>query len=205
MSFLRELIKKGKNGSEIRSEFLRFSKLAYRIFRVGLATLLLIYFSLIISSTPVSISQREMIDKAIDLLEEKGFENEAILFRRTVLFRNTDNWLNSLVNEEKAYAATNYPFEIVTIYPDFYDRTKDDTERAMILLHEARHLQGGDEQDAYSFVWSNRKKLGWNILPYGTTDVFIETELQTREYAPELFKCPEKLWNDCTGDLKVQK
>jgi hypothetical protein len=68
------------------------------------------------------------------------------------VFRANDNWLNASVEKENAYAATNYPFEIVTIYPDFFRFTVDDTERAAILLHEAQHLKGKDEKESYEFV-----------------------------------------------------
>jgi hypothetical protein len=177
----------------------------YRIVRVGLATVLIFYFSLIISSNPVSQNQAEKIEGAINVLEAKGFEREVLLLRRTTLFRNTDNWLNALVDKENAYASTNCPFGIITIYPDFYHRAVDDTERAMILLHEAQHLQGATEAEAYAYVWRSREKLGWTMLPYGMTDTFVTIELQTREFAPELFECPENLWSDCTANLRTAK
>ncbi len=186
-------------------QFSRFSKLFVRLFEVGLATLLVFYFSLIISSTPVSPSQREKIEKAIDLLEKKGFEQEVFLLRRVTLFRNTDNWINSLTDKENAFAATNCPFGIITIYPDFYTKAQDDTERAMILLHEAQHLKGKDEPSTYEYVWRNRQKLGWTILPYGTSETYITIELQTRENVPQLFTCSGNLWNDCTENLQAQR
>jgi hypothetical protein len=177
----------------------------YRIVCVGLATVLIFYFSLIISSNPVSQMQAEKIERAIKVLEAKGFEREVLLLRRATLFRNTDNWLNALVDKENAYASTNCPFGIITIYPDFYHKAVDDTERAMILLHEAQHLQGASEAEAYAYVWRSRENLGWTILPYGATETYVTIELQTREFAPSLFDCPENLWNDCTANLRASR
>jgi hypothetical protein len=189
----------------VRQNFRDALHLLYRIFRAGLATLLVFYFTLIISSKPVSPAQAEKIDKAIELLEKKGFSTEVFWLRRVTLFRNSDNWLNSFAEKENAFAATNCPFGIITIYPDFYDRAKDDTERAMILLHEAQHLRGADEREAYRYVWQNRQKLGWIQLSHGMTETFVTIELQTRENVPELFNCPENLWNDCTEIVKTAK
>ena len=57
----------------------------------------------------------------------------------------------------------------MTIYPDFFQFPADDTERAAILFHEAKHLEGKDEKEAYEFVWKNRKKLGWTKEKYGNS------------------------------------
>jgi hypothetical protein len=199
-----EKIKKIKE-SQFFQKAQAFLTMPYKILRVGLFTILVFYFTLIISSNPVTPAQFEKIDKAIELLAEKGFEREVFLLRNATLFRNTDNWLNSAVDKENAFASTNCPFGMITIYPDFYDRAADDTERAMILLHEVQHLQGTDEREAYSYVWQNRHKLGWTMTPYGTTETYVTIELQTREHAPELFTCPDKLWNDCTEKVSSEQ
>ena len=163
------------------------------------------YCSLIASSTPLWPEDRAEVDRAISLLEQKGFDREVFLLRHTVAFRSSDNWLNRMTKRDNAYAATNFPFQIVTLYPDFYAKTTDDTERAMVLLHEAQHLKGGDEKAAYSFVWQNRDRLGWTQLTHGTTPSYITIEQQTREFAPELFTCRQNLWNDCTQTLAVKR
>ena len=203
MSFNEEIKKESKQPT--KQKLRKVGKLIYEIFRAALATLLVFYFSLIVSSNPVSVEESNKISKAIQLLEEKGFAREALLLNRVTLFRNTDNWLNKAVESENAFAATNCPFGIITIYPDFYNKTNDDTERAIILLHEAKHLQGADENEAYSYVWNNRHKLGWTTLSHGMTEAFITIELQTRQYAPEIFTCPDKVWNDCSETLFVRK
>lgn len=180
---------------------LPWAKLIINNVIVAALTLTIFYLSLITTSTPVSNSEREMIGRAIAVLEEKGFEREVFILRNTATFRGGGNWLNSFTEQENAYAATNFPFGIITLYPDFYHKAADDTERAMVLLHEARHIQGADERGAYAYVWENRERLGWTILKYGMTESYITIEIQTRENAPELFTCPEKLFNDCTVNL----
>ncbi|MEQ1762915.1 MAG: M48 family metalloprotease [Pyrinomonadaceae bacterium] len=106
--------------------------------------------------------------------------------------------MNGLTEKENAYASTNFPFQLVTIYSDFYTKAADDTERAMVLMHEARHLMGENENQAYAYVWRHRKQLGWSIKTHGATESYVTIEQQTREMAPELFNCPEKPWEDCT-------
>ena len=163
-----------------------------------MAALGFFYCSLLATSKPVSVSEMQTITRAIDLLDERGFGREAFLLRNTVSFRSTDNWINAATTDENAYAATNFPFEIVTIYPDFYNKAVDDTERAMVLLHEAQHLQGKNEREAYAYVWQNRTRIGWTQLSHGTTETYITVGEQTRENAPELFSCTANYWNDCT-------
>lgn len=156
------------------------------------------YLSLVSTSQPPTSSEQQQIDQAIELLAERGFSDEVFVLKGTTTFRATDHWLNSFVEKENAYASTNFPFQIVTLYSDFYTKAVDKTERAMILLHEARHLMGEDENQAYSYVWRHRKDLGWTLRSHGTTESYVTIEQQTRENAPELFNCPEKPWEDCT-------
>ena len=160
------------------------------------------HLSLVATSTPLSPDERAAVDRAIDLLEAKGFAAEAILLRTTATYSSTDNWLNRVAEKEKAFAATNFPFQIVTTYPDFYSRASDDTERAMILLHEARHLMAADEAEAQRYVWSHRRQLGWTQLTHGTTPTFISVEQQTRQQLPDLFRCTNRNWNDCTETIR---
>jgi len=163
------------------------------------------YLSLIATSAPLELNERLAVQRAIGVLEEKGFEREAFLLRHTVTFRSTDNWLNLMTKQDNAYAATNFPFQIITLYPDFYKKATDDTERAIVLLHEAQHLQGADEPAAYSYVWKNRERLGWNQLRYGTTPSYVTISEQTRDIAPELFRCPNKVFFDCTETLSAKR
>ncbi len=101
--------------------------------------------------------------------------------------------------KENAFAATNFPFEIVTLYPDFFTYPADDIERAAILLHEAKHLQGKDEPEAYEYVLKNRGRLGWTGKVYGRPEVWLNVRRQTREYRPNLFICEFNDFGDCTG------
>jgi hypothetical protein len=178
--------------------------LARHAFAACLA-LMVFYFSLLLTSTAVSLEDAKSIERAINLLDEKGFSRETFFLRHVATFRSGNNWLNELAEGENSYAATNFPFEIITLYPDFYAKATDDTERAMILLHEAQHLLMGSETTAYAYVWRERQRLGWTQLSHGMTPTFVTVELQTREYAPELFSCSFRLWNDCTENLRASR
>lgn len=156
------------------------------------------YLSLIGSCERLSYQEKEIVEKAIAILDEKGFSNEVFLLNYLTAFRATDNWLNASVPKENAYAATNYPVEIMTIYPEFFTVTVDDAERAAIILHEAQHLKGADEKEAYKFVWENRRRIGWTRETHGKSVIWLNVRLQTKEYAPELFNCPDKVYGDCT-------
>ncbi|MGD9564215.1 MAG: Ran-binding zinc finger domain-containing protein [Pyrinomonadaceae bacterium] len=156
------------------------------------------YLSLVFSAKGLDHEQRAAVSDAIDLLDAKGFSREVFVLRRLAVYRSEDNWLNASVDKENAFAATNFPFEIVTIYPDFLIYPADDVERAAILLHEAKHLEGADEKAAYEFVWRNRHKLGWTAETYGGSNVWNEVRKQTRDYAPGLFVCDVNTFNDCT-------
>ena len=162
------------------------------------------HLSMIATSAPPSLEEKKVVDRAIDVLDAKGFEREVFLLRHTATFRSTDNWLNFLAVRENAFAATNFPFQIVTLYPDFYERASDDTERAMILLHESQHLMAKNEASAYEYVWRHREQLGWTQLNHGTTGTYVTIEQQTRELAPQLFNCPSNFWNDCTESLRAK-
>ncbi len=187
--------------TSVTKTWLRYVVVTSRLVLVAALTFSAFYLSLVSTTIPVNSEQRESIDRAIDLLSKKGFDKEAFLLGHAATFRGTDNWLNSLTTEEGAFAATNFPFEIVTVYPDFFSRTVDDTERAMILLHEAQHMLGKDDRFAYAYVWKNRERLGWTTMKYGTSATYVSVELQTRENSPELFSCTQKVWNDCTETL----
>ncbi len=171
----------------------------------ALLALVAFHLSMIATSAPLSLEEKEAVNRAIDLLDAKGFETEVFLLRHTTSFRSTDNWLNLIAEKENAFAATNFPFQIITLYPDFYTRPSDDTERAMVLLHETQHLLHKDESAAYAYVWQHRGTLGWTQLTHGTTATYVTIEQQTREHVPELFNCPSNIWNDCTEALRAQR
>lgn len=156
------------------------------------------YLSLIASAKSLSHDDKKSVEQAIDVLRKRGFGKEVMLLDNFATFRATDNWLNASVAKENAYAATNFPFEIVTLYPDFFTYPLDDTERAAILLHEAKHLAGMDEHGAYEFVWKNRARLGWTSDKYRESVVWQNVRRQTKDQVPELFGCPEFAASDCT-------
>ena len=165
---------------------------------VIIVSLACFYASLVLFATPLELQQHRTVDAAIAHLERTGFTREAFLLRHVTVFRASDNWLNASVEKENAYAATNFPFEIITLYPDFFRFPVDDTERAAILLHEAQHLQGSDEAEAYEFVWKHRKQVGWVSEPYFKSVIWRETRKMTREYLPKMFVCEVNPYGDCT-------
>ncbi len=165
---------------------------------VCIFTLLGFYLSLIFSATKLTYSERKTVEPAIALIKQKGFSDEAFLLEYVTAFRSNDNWLNASVEKENAYAATNFPFEIMTLYPDFFTVPLNHTEHAAILLHEAKHLQGADEKEAYEYVWKHRKQLGWTKDFYANSLIWQNVRKQTKEYAPHLFVCDANQYGDCT-------
>lgn len=157
------------------------------------------YVSLLATSKPLDPFQSAAVRDAIDVLRERGFASEADQLSRFAAFRSTDNWLNAASPKENAYAATNFPFAIITLYSDFFTYPVDDVERAAILLHESRHILGKNENDAYKFVWLNRHRLGWTEDRYFMSPVWSNVRAQTREEAPELFRCADVPLGDCTA------
>jgi hypothetical protein len=165
---------------------------------VCIAIIPVFYLSLLASATSLSYDQKRAVNEAIAVLKDKGFADEAALLERLAVFKADDNWLNASVAKEDAYAATNFPFGIVTLYPDFFTYPRDATERAAILLHESKHLAGADEHDAYEFAWKHRGQLGWTKEKYGDSPVWRNIRRQTRDNVPALFVCDINEFNDCT-------
>ncbi len=166
---------------------------------VLVVAILVFYASLVFSADALTTDQHSQVEGAIEILHSSGFKDEAFLLKRIVVFRSNDNWLNASVEKENAFAATNFPFGIITLYADFFERTVDDTERAAILLHEVRHVLGEDEKQAYEFVWKNRQKIGWVHDDYRGTELWAIVLKQTREHVPLLFICEFNIDNDCTS------
>jgi hypothetical protein len=155
------------------------------------------WVSLFATSEGLAPDQQVIVYRAVELLEERGFSKEVLALRNVARFRSTDNWWNVYNGHYQAYAATNFPFEIVTIYPWFFDLPKDDVERAVILLHEAQHLMGADEETALRRVWELKDRVGWTAAAYGHSKVWKNTREWTQASAPDLFSCKE-VEIDCT-------
>jgi hypothetical protein len=153
--------------------------------------------SLLLTSDAATMSQRLQVRDAVELIQKNGFTREAFLLRRLTCFRTTDNWWNRWNNHGEAYAATNFPFEIVTLYPEFFKYPEDDTERAVVLLHEARHLAGAGEREAFASVWRDKARLGWTRDKYSHTRVWKNVAEFTQRYVPELFTCGKDGKQDC--------
>jgi len=166
---------------------------------VGTTLLLLFawYLSMLLTSEELDLDRRQTVAHAIAILADKGFSKQAFLLNHLVKYRDTDNWWNRYVGHHDAYAATNFPFELVTLYPEFFDVAVDDTERAAILLHESYHLSGSGEAAALEGVWHNKQQLGWTAAKYGQTKVWSNTREQTVTLAPALFQCGADGHSDC--------
>jgi hypothetical protein len=153
--------------------------------------------SLLFTSKAATYDESAQVGRAVELIEEAGFTRDAFLLRRLTNFRTTDNWLNRYAGHANAYASTNFPFEVVTLYPDFFRYPADDVERAVILLHEARHLAGADEAEACATVWRDKERLGWTREKYGETRVWHNVTEVSRRHAPKLFECGPDGRQDC--------
>ena len=159
--------------------------------------LFLFYASLLKTSEPLDYEQQQMVARSIALLDEKGFWQEAFVLRNLVTFRSTDNWWNRWTGHQEAYAAVNFPFEVVTLYYDFFNHAADDTERAVILLHESYHLYGSGEATALEATWRHKRRLGWTKEQYSQTRVWRNTRELTLNQVPQLFRCGLKNDQDC--------
>ena len=192
------LLEVSSQPAKAKSHKPRILKRVLACIAVLLVVLFGFYLSLLFTSQSLNYDERTKVKSAIAVLEEKGFSSETFLLRYVTSFRANDNWLNASTREENAYAATNYPFEIMTVYPDFFQYPSDDVERAAVLLHEAQHLKGADEKEAYEFVWKNRKQLGWTKDKYWNSNVWKNVRRQTKEVCPHLFVCDINEFGDCT-------
>ena len=174
-----------------------FLKRVMWILGATLTALMISYSSLLLSSNALQLEQREKVQKAIAILQQQGFNREAFILNRLTVFRATDNWWNKYIGHRDAYAATNFPFEVVTLYPEFFDVPVDDRERAAVLLHESCHLMGDGEEAALQTTWRNKQRLGWTADRYHQTRVWDETEKLTRASLPYLFQCGADGQSDC--------
>jgi len=171
-----------------------------RLFWIAGATLLLLfsfYLSLRVTSEDLGYDQRQIVGRSLVILEQKGFGSEAGMLRHLATYRSTDNWWNKYVGHHDAYAATNFPFEVLTLYPEFFADSADDTERAVILLHESYHLRGAGEPAALEKVWRNKAQVGWNEETYGQSRVWRNTRELTMSLVPQLFRCGPDGNADC--------
>ena len=71
------------------------------------------------------------------------------------------------------------------------------THERQILLHEAYHLFGDDEEFALRRVWLVKDRRGWTSLRYGHTRVWKNTREWTVAAVPSMFRCGEDGRSDC--------
>lgn len=189
------------DSAEVATEPPRKRKAALRIGWILSTTLVLLfgaYMSLLLTSDDLPFEKRQTVNAAISVLEQRGFSRQAFVLKYLVRYRATDNWWNGYVGHHAAYAATNFPFEIVTLYPEFFETPVDDTERAAILLHESHHLFGSGEEAALEGAWRAKSRLGWTGAKYGNTKVWANTRDLTTAGVPTLFTCGNDGHSDCT-------
>ena len=167
------------------------------IISATLIVLIVWYLSLLMTSERLQPDQYLKVEVAISLIEQSGFTREGFVLRKLTMFRSTDNWWNRYLGHRDAYAATNFPFEIVTLYPEFFKDPIDDRERAAVLLHEARHLLGDGEEAALRSTWMSKQRIGWTADKYKQTKVWDATERLTRAQFPYLFQCGSDGKSDC--------
>ena len=164
---------------------------------MAVAILTTAYVSLLVSSDAVTRAERQTVLDAVAVVEDAGFSREAFVLRHLVSYRTTPNWWNRYIGHQTAYAATNFPFAVVTLYPAFFKFPVDDVERAAILLHEAHHVLGADEPDALRRVWREKRRLGWTAADYANTRVWKNTREWTASSSPPLFQCGPDFQSDC--------
>lgn len=169
------------------------------LFVAGMVGLFVVgsYVSLRVTSAAATHEQRQLVGRAIDVLEAKRPGGRTFVLRNLVSYRTSDNWWNRAIGHTDAYAATNFPFEVMTLYPDFFNVPVDDTERAVILLHESYHLAGAGEESAFVEVWREKGKLGWTKQAYGHTPLWRSVRVYTERYAPQHFSCGSGGGDDC--------
>ena len=180
----------------------RRSLFRWTLWTAGVAWLIIFVWSrsLIFTSEPLETSRRWQINTAIDMLEQAGFSREAFVLKNLTNYRATDSWWNKYTGHEYAYASTNFPLEIVTLYPSFFTEPVDDTERAAILLHEAQHLLGANEQQALERTWLAKGRIGWTRDKYGDSKAWDTTEAFTF-VTTDLFHCKENHHWDCVAPV----
>ena len=188
-----------QRGNDPKSNQFSTVRVITRIFLLTTFFLVAWYASLTNTSDPLRAEQRQAVERAITILHQRGFAAEASLLRRVTTFRATDHWWNRQWGHPPAYAATNFPFEVMTLYPEFFTKSADDTERAAILLHESYHLRGAGEEKAHAEVWKVKDKLGYTTDKYGKTRVWSNMRDDTMTYAPQLFACGASGQEDCTN------
>ncbi|MEI4902449.1 hypothetical protein Q8G48_28330, partial [Klebsiella pneumoniae] len=62
--------------------------------------------SLLLTSKPIDEDQREVVMRAVDVLDHAKFSREVFMLRHIANYRATDNWWNLHVGHPQAYAAT---------------------------------------------------------------------------------------------------
>jgi hypothetical protein len=175
-------------------------RVARRLLWLAAVTLTIVFAwsrSLLLTSSPIDETQRQIVMQAIARIEQAGFAREVLVLRHVANYRATDNWWNRHLGHSDAYAATNFPLGVMTLYRPFFTIAVDDTERAAVLLHEAQHMWGAGEEQALAAVWRQKERLGWTVEQYSRTRVWRNTREWTVSAVPALFHCGSNHSSDC--------
>src|SRR5438046_825018 len=152
--------------------------------------------SLLLTSDAIDVRQQEIVYRSIQILDRARFSRESAMLRHFANFRATDNWWNIYLGHRDAYAATNFPLGVLTLYEPFYRTAVDDNERAIILLHEAQHLLGYGEDAALERVWRAKHRLGWSADAFGETKEWENTREWKQASMPEIYVAGLKSTSD---------
>src|SRR5262245_45890984 len=76
--------------------------------------------SLLLTSDAADPNQLQTVVRAIAILDRAGFSREVFMLRHLANYRVTDNWWNLYLGHREAYAATNFPLGVMTLYPPFF-------------------------------------------------------------------------------------
>jgi len=130
------------------------------------------------------------VDAAIAVLDPvQDLYSEAQVLRTAKYRRSKPPYLYGVcIYKGGCFAAAHYGF--LFLDDQFFDQNllHDSVERAAVLLHEAFHLEGGNEHDAYAGVWVNKEKFGWTETPYSHYFLWGQVKAETMNAAPELFQ-----------------
>ena len=162
-----------------------FGRWVLWILGVTATILISCYVSLLASSDGISAEERQAVARAIDELERAGFSRESFALRHVVSYRSTDNWWNNYVGHQTAYAATNFPFAVVTLYPTFfkYPWTTSNARRSCCTSR----ITSWAEMNRRRYRASGSRRASWGGRPPGTA-----TRACGRTHAsghPEVCRC----------------
>ena len=119
------------------------------------------------SGTVTSHERPVLIRRRFRCSMEPASLGEASALRRVASFRRTDNWLDRHVGHPTAYAATNFPFGVITHLPHSSSGTPvDEDRRATIAASRVLSpLRCTMTKSALHRVWLAKRPIAMNRAP----------------------------------------